>query len=162
LGGIVLIRDATPADELFLRSMLYLAVFVPPGHPAPPPGIVDEPALANYVTGFGTRQGDLGFVAEEDRPVGAAWVRRLPGGYGYVDDRTAELSMAVASRHRGRGIGTALLERMLGRVPRCSLSVDDRNRARALYERSGFVVVARDGHSLTMLRDPDTLKNPGN
>jgi len=36
--------------------------------------------------------------------------------------------------------------------------VDDRNRARALYERQGFVVVAGYGHSVTMLRDLENAK----
>lgn len=161
----MLLRPATPADEPFLREMLYLAIFVPPGAPPPPTDIVDEPGLSHYVAGFGTRRGDLGFVVEDKQTVGAAWVRRLTSddpGYGYVDNNTPELSMAIVPGQRGRGIGTALLERLVGQVPRCSLSVDDRNRALALYERSGFVVVDGAGHSLTMLRDGNSPKIPRN
>lgn len=161
----MLLRHATPADESFLCELLYLAIFVPPGDPPPAPDIVGEPELSRYVTGFGTRRGDLGFVAEEDGPFGAVWVRQLTRddpGYGYVDDETPELSMAIIPSHRGQGIGTALLERLLGQVPRCSLSVDDRNRAMALYERSGFVVTARAGHTVTMLRGERLPKIPGN
>lgn len=161
----MLLRPATIADEPLLREMLYLAIFVPPDEPPAPADIVDEPGLSHYVAGFGTHRGDLGYIAEDGRPVGAAWVRRLTRddpGYGYVDDKTPELSMAVVASHRGRGIGTALLERLLQQVARCSLSVDDRSRALALYERSGFVFVARDGHSLTMLRVPDAPEEPQN
>jgi ribosomal protein S18 acetylase RimI-like enzyme len=87
--------------------------------------------------------------------LGAAWVRQLSGeepGYGYVDDDTPELSVAVARRRRGRGVGTALLARLLESVPRCSLSVDDRNPAVRLYARFGFEVISVKEHSLTMLR----------
>jgi len=41
--------------------------------------------------------------------------------------------------------------RLLWSVTRCSLSVDDRNRAVRLYQRFGFEVVRTDGHSVTLL-----------
>jgi ribosomal protein S18 acetylase RimI-like enzyme len=151
------LRPANQHDEPFLREMLYEAVFVPPGSPAPPRRVVDRSDLSRYVQGFGTRRGDLGWIAERSSGdlLGAAWVRQLSGeepGYGYVDDDTLELSVAVARRRRGRGVGTALLARLLESVPRCSLSVDDRNPAVRLYARFGFEVVSVKEHSLTMLR----------
>lgn len=158
------IRKAFATDESFLREMLYAALFVPPGRPPFPPDIVLEPQLAHYVDGFGKGAGDIGFVAELDgKPVGAAWVRQLTAddpGYGFVDATTPELSIAVAKEHRGHGIGTELLLVLLGAVPRCSLSVDRRNPAIGLYERFGFITVATDAESVTMVRLGDKPTKP--
>jgi GNAT superfamily N-acetyltransferase len=152
----VAIRPASTADLPFLREMLYEALYVPPGSPPFPRSVVDAPNLAAYVEGFGLRRGDVGFVAVVDgTPIGAIWAR-LPTdenrGYGYVDNDTLELSMAVVAQHRSKGIGTALLEQLIEVCPRLSLSVDARSSAVGLYERAGFAPVADDGNSRTMLR----------
>lgn len=152
----VAIGPASPADQPFLREMLYEALYVPPGSPPFPRSVIDEPSLALYVDGFGLQPGDVGFVARVDgTPIGAIWAR-MPAetqrGYGYVDDDTPELSMAVEPDHRSKGIGTALLEQLVDVCPRLSLSVDARNPALRMYERAGFVSVADDGNSHTMLR----------
>jgi len=83
-------------------------------------------------------------------------VRLLIGdnrGFGYIDDDTPELSIAVLPEHRGGGLGTALLERVFAMVPRCCLSVDDRNPALRLYARLGFATVSTHRHSVFMLRE---------
>jgi Acetyltransferase (GNAT) family len=90
-------------------------------------------------------------VAFGDRgePVGAAWYRLFPPGepgFGFVDERTPELSLAVIEEARGRGIGTRLLLLLLDRArddgfQALSLSVEPDNPARRLYERHGFVRV---------------------
>jgi GNAT superfamily N-acetyltransferase len=157
-------RLATPQDEGFLREMLYLALFVPPGEPPSPRSIVDTPALQHYVHAFGhDGRHDHGIIAEtpDGQAIGAAWVRLLPrddAGYGFVADDTPELSIAVAQMHRGKGVGTALLTELLDvigpRFPAVSLSVDAANPARRLYERFGFepVTPAADESSITMVR----------
>ena len=93
------------------------------------------------------------------RPVGAIWIRRFESetpGYGFVDDDTPELSMAVIPGCRGRGIGTEMLRRMLqiidDRGVGVSLSVSKENPARRLYERHGFEVIESFEDSLTMIR----------
>lgn len=152
------LRAANRRDEPFLQEMLYEALFVPAGDPPLPRS--DHPDLSRYVRGFGGRRGDVGLIAQTSAGdlIGAAWVRQLPSddpGYGFVDEETPELSVAVVAAWRGFGVGTALLERLLDSTPRCSLSVDDRNRAVSLYERFGFEVVSSKEHSLTMLRAAD-------
>ncbi len=151
------VRVATAADVGFLRDMLFEALYVPPGSEPLPRSMIERPELAHYVDGFG-RTGDLGVIALNDAtPIGAAWVRVLQGpdaGYGYVDDDTPELTVAVLPEWRGRGVGSRLLDDLIGRVgsmfPAISLSVDPANPAVRLYERFGFAPVATSGTSITM------------
>lgn len=155
------VRAATDVDEPFLREMLFLAPFVPPGTDPMPRLDRDDPALTHYVDGYG-RAGDLGVVASAagtGTDVGAAWVRLLVGadaGYGYVDEETPELTIAVVPEWRGRGVGTRLMEELLARAatsfPAVGLSCDPANPAMRLYERLGFVAVGESGTSITMLR----------
>jgi ribosomal protein S18 acetylase RimI-like enzyme len=152
-AGLVTYRPLTPDDEPFLWKMLYQAVYVQPGAPPPDPHIIDLPDLARYVAGWG-RDGDLGTAAiDAGQPVGAAWLR-LMMGYGYVDDRTPELSTAVLPSHRGWGIGTRMIARVLEsarvKYPAVSLSVTMGNPAQRLYERLGFEVIKQDSGALTM------------
>jgi [ribosomal protein S18]-alanine N-acetyltransferase len=150
------IRELTGDDQAFLTEMQYAAFFVPPGAEPYPRSILDEPSPRLYHVGFGERPGDVGVLAidPDGRPLGAAWVRLVEGGYGQIDDATPELGIAVVDDMRGCGVGTRLLEALLERVPRCSLSVDVRNPAKRLYERFGFDVVRLEGeHTAVMLHD---------
>lgn len=151
------VRPTTGDDQSFLTEMLYEALFVPPDAAPFDRSIVDTDGLVEIHRGFGTEPGDVGRVAvdRDGEPVGAAWVRQLHG-YGFVDDHTPELSIAVVESHRGLGVGSALLESLLDAVPRASLSVDRRNPAARLYGRFGFRVVREDGdHTLVMVRGGD-------
>lgn len=96
-------------------------------------------------------------VDAEGLLVGAAWLRLLTGderGYGWVDDATPELSMAVMPPWRGQGIGSRLLAALLDaaaeRYDAVSLSVQADNSALRLYQRFGFEVVADGGTWYTM------------
>ena len=162
------LRALTPGDEVLLWEYLYLALFVPPGGHPFPREVVQEPAIARYVAGWG-RTGDQGLLATDrasGRDVGAAWLRIWPPGekgYGFVDHATPELSMAVRPHHRGRGIGSRLLERLLAdaerRHPAVSLSVSNANPAIRLYERCGFEVLVATGDS-TVMRWPGATFSP--
>ena len=147
------LRAATVSDESFLWEMLYLAIFVPTGKPPLPLSILRDPAIARYVEDWGIRSGDSGLIALVDgAPVGAAWLRCFPAsepGYGFVDERTPELSLAVLPAHRGKGIGSRLMERLLQGVGSTSLSCDPANPSWRLYVRLGFEPLP-DGR--TMLR----------
>jgi ribosomal protein S18 acetylase RimI-like enzyme len=116
--------------------------------------------VALYVKAWG-RRGDTAVIAIDNGfPVGAAWYRlftaRQPG-YGFVDERTPELAIAVVPNARGRGVGSALLDSLLGRAradghDSVSLAVDRQNAgAIALYERHGFEKTAETGDSVTMV-----------
>lgn len=155
------VRPATAHDRPLLTEMLLCAVNWDPSRPAlSRQQVLAAPELAHYVEGW-PRPGDLGVVAvSAGHGVGAAWLRRFPAadpGYGYVDERTPELSVGVRAGDRGRGIGTALCRAVLQRareagLEQVSLSVETANPATSLYERLGFTVVQRtpDGGSVTM------------
>ena len=154
----------TPADEPFLAEMMYHAIFVPEGATAPPRMVVEDPAIRKYFAALGTWPGDMGYKAvdpQTSKPVGAAWLRLLRGnakGYGYVDDQTPELSIAVDPAYRGQGVGTQLLEQLFVAATEeygaISLSVWPENPAYRLYQRLGFVVVKQpeDDPAVTMIK----------
>jgi GNAT superfamily N-acetyltransferase len=108
----------------------------------------NQPALSRYAINWG-QIGDLGFVALVNRdPLGAAWVRLWSGedkGFGYVNDPTPELAIAVSPICQGKGVGSRLLARLLEAIQddynAVSLSVRADNPAVRLYERAGFVKV---------------------
>ena len=152
------IRPLTKADEGLLWEAIYHAIHVPAGQSQPPRSILEDPNIARYVQGWG-RRGDFGFVAEsEGRRIGASWLRTWPPndrGYGWVDGKTPELTVAVWPGHRSQGIGTRLLKSILAaaaELPGVSLSVSTTNPAVRLYERLGFKRVSVQGNSLTMVR----------
>jgi ribosomal protein S18 acetylase RimI-like enzyme len=150
----VVIRRGGAQDIRFLRDMLHHAYYWRERTPGEGPGPVSL-----YVKGWG-RLGDTALVAiDEGFPVGAAWYRlfsgRLPG-FGFVDERTPELAIAVVPNARGKGIGSALLEALVARAREAghdaiSLSVDKLNEgAIHLYEQYGFERVSEDDTSVTM------------
>jgi ribosomal protein S18 acetylase RimI-like enzyme len=153
------LRALKQTDEDFLWEMLYHALYLPAGQPPFPKEVVNEPEIARYVEGWG-KDHDRGFIAFDrstSEPIGAVWIRlfkRESPGYGYLDDETPELSIALLPGYRHRGIGTDLLTRLIdearGRYVALSLSVSADNPAAHLYQRLGFEVVERNGPSLTM------------
>lgn len=143
------IREVTPDDLPFLREMLYVALDWRPDVELPLPRelILEHPQVVVFHEGWG-REGDAGYVAEEDgEAVGAVWWRLFTEerhGEGFVDEGTPELAIAVVDGHRGRGIGQALMEALHehGRragLARVSLSVEPENPAKRLYARLGYV-----------------------
>lgn len=153
-----MIREGGQQDVRFLRDMLHHAYYWRERNPGDGPG----PA-ARYVKGWG-RPGDTVLIAIDDGfPVGAAWYRlfrRENPGYGFVDEETPELAIAVVPNRRGRGIGEALLEALVERAradgySALSLSVERENPVLvSFYEQHGFSVLGNgDEHSLTMRRE---------
>jgi ribosomal protein S18 acetylase RimI-like enzyme len=146
------LRRARVSDIDFLWVMLYEASYAADDGVPDAAALRGHPVLARYVEGW-PRRSDLGVVASDDdtgEAVGAAWLRLLTGdakGFGYVDDETPELAIAVAPRRRGRGVGERMLRELLdaaaGTFAAVSLSVRADNPALRLYERVGFQVVGR-------------------
>ncbi len=157
-----IIRSIEATDQPFLWEMLYQALFIPPNSTPLPKEIIFQPELAKYVQNWGV-DGDRGLIAVlEDRQtlVGAVWLRMFKSnypGYGYIDDFTPELSIAVLSKYRGQGVGTELLTKLFSLIRNqysaVSLSVSPKNPAFRLYHRFGFKVVTQQNNSLIMKKD---------
>ncbi|WP_284642352.1 GNAT family N-acetyltransferase [Paenibacillus silviterrae] len=153
------IRPATEEDVPFLREMLYVSVYVPDG--AEPPGrdILDSPGIGAYIKDWG-RPGDFGFIAETEDglAIGSATARLFQAdrpGYGFIDEATPELGIALLPAYRGLGAGTKLLQALAEEAMKrgyeaLSLSVDPRNPAVRLYKRLGFVEKGMSGTSAVM------------
>lgn len=151
-----MIRPGSRHDARFLRDMLHHAHYwrerVAPQDPL-------EGSVQRYVMNWG-RRGDAAVIALDDgNPVGAAWYRLFKAsepGYGFVDEETPELAIAVVPSRRGKGFGDELLEALLAQARRdgftqVSLSVEPDNPALRLYERHGFEKVGDAGGSATMV-----------
>jgi [ribosomal protein S18]-alanine N-acetyltransferase len=152
-----MIRPGSRHDARFLRDMLHHAYYwrerTVPQDPM-------EGSVQRYVMNWG-RPGDAAVIALDDAgaAVGAAWYRLFKAtapGYGFVDEGTPELSIAVVPSRRGKGIGDELLSALLTQARRdgftqVSLSVEPDNPALRLYERHGFHKVGESSGSATMV-----------
>jgi ribosomal protein S18 acetylase RimI-like enzyme len=153
----VVVRRGGAQDVRFLRDMLHHAYYWKERQPDAGPGPVQL-----YVKAWG-RKGDTAMIALLDGfPVGAAWFRifkESAPGYGFIDESTPELAVAVVPNARGKGVGSALLTSLLaearaGGYATLSLSVDRHNEgAIALYRQYGFGQVGETPESLTLRAD---------
>lgn len=107
------------------------------------------PVFAHY-TRLDPERGDFGVAAELDgQVVGVAWALFLPStdpGFGFIAADIPELSLWVAAPNRGQGLGRRLLRAIQGKarqrhLTHLSLSVEEGNGARRLYEQERFVDV---------------------
>ncbi|MCQ2226925.1 MAG: GNAT family N-acetyltransferase [Bacteroidales bacterium] len=150
------IRKLRQEEVKVLDKFLYEAIFVPEGVAAPPMEIINQPELQVYVDGFGTRNGDICFVAETDGViVGAVWVR-IMNDYGHVDDETPSFAISLLKEHRGNGIGTELMKKMLDELKKCgykkaSLAVQKQNYAVKMYKNVGFEIVDENEEEYIMV-----------
>ena len=141
------VRRATEADEPFLFEMLFQSLFIEKGQEPYSREVLKTPNIARYVENWG-RVGDLGFIAETaetGEKIGAVWCRISSPedkGFGYLDDETPEMGIALLPEFRGKGIGTALMKQLLEAAsknyPAICLSVSPNNPAIRLYKRFGF------------------------
>ena len=146
-----MLRPASRQDTRFLRDMLRHAYHWRVAEDA-------ERPVYRYVRNWG-RPGDAGVVAMEGpHSYGAAWYRLFTAdepGFGFVDERTPELTIAVVPSRRGKGAGKELLDALLARAradgyDAISLSTDARQVG--WYERFGFESVAESPHAVTMVK----------
>lgn len=149
------VRKMTSTEYGALADFTYQAIFIPDGAVAPPKTIVNTPELRIYYEKFEQLPLDTAFAAEfQGKVVGAAWARII-NDYGHVNDDTPSVAIAVLEDHRGKGIGTALLEKLLAElghfgISAASLSVQKENPAVHLYERLGFVTVKETEEEFVM------------
>lgn len=149
------------SEYKFLEEMLYEAIFIPEGKPKPPKSIIEHPEIKKYIESWNQKKDDIGIVAHvEGKLIGAIWGRRFLAdnkGYGYIDDKTPEIGLAVKKEYRNNGIGSELLNQIenayyqIG-IDQISLSVDKLNPARSLYQRSGYEMYAEKETSIIMIK----------
>lgn len=150
------IRKICENEYCLLNDFLYEAIFVPDGMPAPPKSIIDQPKLQVYIKDFGKYESDIGLIAETDgKAVGAVWVRIMED-YGHIDNDTPSLAISLYKDHRGMGIGTAMMKKMLGILKskgykQASLAVQKANYAVKLYRKTGFEIVGENTEEYIML-----------
>ena len=106
-----MLRPVDQMDMRFLRDMLRHAYHWRMGDPDLP--------VYRYVKNWG-RRGDAGVIASAGpNAYGAAWYRLFPAsapGFGFVDEETPELTIAVVPSKRGHGTGAELLEALLAQA----------------------------------------------
>ena len=137
------IRKLRNDETELLKEFLYEAIFVPEDMEPPDRSIIEQPELSLYYEEFGSGSADNCFLAEEDgKVVGAVWTR-IMNDYGHVDDDTPSFAISLYKEFRGKGIGTAMMRRMLELLraqgyKRASLAVQKANDAVRMYEKTGF------------------------
>jgi GNAT superfamily N-acetyltransferase len=149
-----MIRNGSHADVSFMRSML------PHAYGWRVSALDADIPLTRYVDNWG-RTGDVAVIAHETgNRVGAAWFRLFrtsEPGYGFVDEQTPELSIAVVPSRRKHGLGQELLDALLEKVrteghTQVSLSVEKDSPAVGFYERNGFSASGESQGGLVMIR----------
>jgi len=158
------IRPITSQEYSLLDNFLYEAIFIPEGFEAPPKDIIKAPELQVYVESFGTRDGDICFVAEvAGRVVGAVWVR-IMDDYGHVEDGVPSFAISLYKEYRGCGIGTELVKRMLVELrtrgyKKASLAVQKENYAVSMYKKVGFEIIDENAEEYIMMWKATNCKN---
>lgn len=154
-----IIREIKEAELNVLENMLYEAIFQPEGQEPLPRDIIEKPEISVYIDDFG-KQGDYCLVADLDgKIIGAVWVRILAGemkGYGNIDDKTPEFAVSLYKEYRSRGIGTALMKKMIEHLKesgyaQASLSVDKANYAVRMYKSLGFEIISENREDYLMV-----------
>jgi ribosomal-protein-alanine N-acetyltransferase len=147
--------------EAFMWELLYRAIFEARDTEHPNRDLKDLPELKHYIEHWGEKKGDYGLVAldESNQPIGAVWIRQFSEtdqAWGFVDEQTPELNIALVPDHRNTGIGTKLMVQLLkdieGKFNQLSLSVNPKNPSVRLYERFGFVKYADAPPAITMVK----------
>jgi GNAT superfamily N-acetyltransferase len=144
-----MLRPVELRDVRFLRDMLRHAYY----------WRIDEDRerpTYRYVQNWG-RPGDAGVIAlQGPHPAGAAWYRlfseRQPG-FGFVDEQTPELTIAVVPNRRRHGTGKELLTALLERARSDgydAISLSAAKEQVPYYERFGFRSVTETPYAVTM------------
>lgn len=97
----------------------------------------------------------VSIIEREGRPAGALWLESKPDSI-YIHE------LQVLPEYQGRGIGTAVVRRLIDEASRNGLSVTlsvvaANPRAKLLYERLGFEVTEFDAPFFRMRHNPRSL-----
>ncbi|MFJ8067105.1 GNAT family N-acetyltransferase [Psychrobacillus sp. NPDC096426] len=155
------IRYLKESESWFLLEMLYESIHIEEERKPGMEELLNTYELKKYYQNWG-RNGDKALIAidHSGTPIGAVWYRLFSSeerGYGYVNDKTPELGIAIKKEARGKGLGKKLMHSIIqeakdNNYKTLSLSVDVENtNAVNLYRRLGFIEVGREGTSVTML-----------
>ena len=145
------IRKAKKEDLPFLLKILYYAALWNSNEKNPPFETVSSiPEIKKILSGWG-KKGDTAIIAKltKKQKIGAAWFRYWSSenhSFGFVDENTPEIGMAVIPEYRRRGVGRKLLEVLIARATEqnttaLSLSVAKNNPAVNLYKENGFKIL---------------------
>ena len=149
------IRNMEETEYELLDNFLYEAIFIPKGIEPPPKTIIQKNELQVYVKDFGKFPDDRCLVAEaQGKIVGAVWVR-IMNDYGHIDDDTPSFAISLYKEYRGKGIGTALMKKMIGILKmegykQASLAVQKENYAVKMYQKIGFEIVGENEEEYVM------------
>src|SRR4051795_13648410 len=150
-AGHPVIRNGGHLDVPFMRSMLTHAYNWHVNQ------LDTDVPISSYVDGWG-RRGDTALIAIEDaHRLGAGWYRLFRAaapGYGFVDEGTPELTIAVVPGRRGEGIGHELLRGLVERAesegyPGLSASIERTNPELGIFANEGFETVGESELALT-------------
>ncbi|WP_226039855.1 GNAT family N-acetyltransferase [Natrinema sp. DC36] len=135
------VRTATPDDALEVRRILDAALLEPGDVES---RIDDGDVLVAGDRRGGTASADDDGTAPEDEPDASERIL----GTAVLEPLDAESgahvgAIGVRRRHRGHGLGRALIERALEREGRLTAQFDDG--VRPFYERLGFSIESIDG-----------------
>ncbi|SDN70627.1 Acetyltransferase (GNAT) family protein [Paenibacillus sp. yr247] len=143
---MVIVRPLKQKEYNFLMDMHYESIYILEGKPSKDE-LLNAANIKKYNEGWG-RKGDRALIAlNGDKPVGAVWYRLFDEtnkGYGFVDNKTPELGIAILPDFKQQGIGTILMKEIIQLAnsdgyKSLSLSVDpDNHMAVRLYEKIGF------------------------
>ena len=155
---MVIVRLLEQQEYDFFMDMHYESIYILEGKPSKHE-LLNAPNIKKYSEEWG-RKGDRALVALiDDIPIGAAWYRlfdKSNKGYGYVDNKTPELGIAILPDFKQKGIGTILMKEINQQArddgyKSLSLSVDpDNHSAVRLYEKLGFEYFGMSGTSWIM------------
>ena len=154
------IRNIESKELEFLKDMLYESIYMPT-NVKDKVELLNSSSIKKYYEDWG-RKGDTALLAidEHNRAIGAVWYRLFDEsnkGYGFVDNQTPELGIAVSKEARGLGVGTLLMKKIVERAAvdgykTLSLSVDPENRSAVhIYRQLGFIDYDISGTSITMI-----------
>lgn len=143
-----------------MKDMLYESIYIPENLKNKVE-LLNSPSIKKYYEDWG-REGDTALIAidNSNQAVGAVWYRLFDEsnkGYGFVDNRTPELGIAVTKEARGLGIGTLLMKKIMKQAledgyKSLSLSVDPENTSAVyIYRKLGFIDYNVSGTSITMI-----------